>query len=112
MNLFLIKTLSTMHLAPPQPDTGAACNWHRASFGVPAPRIFIGGWTRHRCGSNATTSPSRPRECHTAPLTDPGMNLSIHPARCRRRKAADYFDAPAQRTAYALKATARKPLGQ
>jgi len=40
------------------------------------------------------------------------MNLSIHPARCRRRKAADYFDAPAQRTAYALKATARKPLGQ
>src|SRR5215472_6121280 len=47
MNLFLIKTLSMMHLAPPQPDTGAACSSHRSS--VCRAADFIGGGTRRRC---------------------------------------------------------------
>jgi len=71
---------------------------------LPTKRAEIGCWSRHRrirrspflCGMRALVVevgleidqfifeilwPSRPGEFHPEPLTDPDLNLSIHPAR-------------------------------
>src|SRR5881394_143756 len=40
----------------------------------------------HRGPVKATRMPSRPREFHPEPLTDPDLNLSIHPARAIDRR--------------------------
>jgi hypothetical protein len=36
------------------------------------------------------TTPSRPGDLHPEPLTDPDVNLSIHPARATTEKAAAF----------------------
>src|SRR5215472_4704135 len=43
-------------------------------------------FARSRPRSRATRMPSRPGEFHPEPLTDPDLNLSIHPARVTARR--------------------------
>ncbi|MBV8135639.1 MAG: hypothetical protein JO121_08380 [Deltaproteobacteria bacterium] len=73
--------------------------WARVSIVVPQDRI-ITALTRtqerfyeHLVGeipSRNLIMPSRPGEFHPEPLTDPDVNLSIHPARATPRKAAAF----------------------
>src|SRR5437870_13379938 len=44
---------------------------------------------RHRV-THITLWPSRPGDLHPEPLTDPDVNLSIHPARATPEKAAAF----------------------
>jgi len=44
----------------------------------------------HFCGWCWSMRPSRPGESHPEPLTDPDVNLSIHPARATPRKPTGF----------------------
>jgi hypothetical protein len=72
------------------PASASPCCSSRVIF----PRAIRGGATVRRAigGTDGvgTPPPSRPREFHPEPLTEPGINLSIFPARATAWKAAAF----------------------